>query len=189
MLLVLCGYSATGKDTYQNMLLEQNKDLKRALSATTRPIRPGETDGVEYIFLEENLYNMIKKDGKILSERTYYTIQNGENAVWHYGLIKRDFENEDCITILDHEGAARVRNILGPDLVRIAYFETIDAELYRRSEGRQDEPAEFERRLKDDKIKFIGIENIADLTINSGGPTSVHEANLRAINKLLGGNV
>lgn len=184
MLIVLAGYSATGKDTYQNKLLERNPDLERALSATTRPIRPGETDGVEYYFFEKNLYNMVKKDGKILSERVYYTIQNGEPAVWNYGLLKRDFINNSSITILDHEGARRVKRILG-NQVRIIYMTCGDEELHERSKRRLDEPAEFNRRLADDKIQFEGIENIADLTIQTDVSMSIHEENLIKIEKLL----
>lgn len=187
MLLVLCGYSAAGKDTYQDILLEKDKKLNRALSATTRPIRPGETDGKEYIFATENYYRILKKNGEVLSERVYNTIQNGYDAIWRYGLLKQNFEENNYITVLDHEGAARVRRILGKEHVRIVYMYAPDDELHERSRRRHDEAAEFNRRLKDDKIKFIGIEKIADLMLQSSGPMSVHEANIREIQKLYGG--
>jgi len=183
MLLVLCGYSAVGKDTYQNDLLERNRDLKRALSATTRPIRPGERNHREYIFVDENWY-MMKRD-MILSERSYKTIQDGKPATWYYGLLKQDFANENWITILDHEGANRVRNLVGYNNVKIVYLTTDDEELYRRSQDRKDETAEFRRRLEDDKLQFKGIETIADLKVISSGPRSRHQMNLDKIEQLL----
>lgn len=185
MLIVLAGYSATGKDTYQNMLLEQNPNLKRALSATTRPIRPGETDGVEYHFLDGANYMHLLMEERILSERIYNTIQNGKDAVWRYGLLKEDFENSNWITILDHEGSRRVRNAVGSEHVKIVYMTCSDQELRARSRGRLDESAEYERRLADDKIQFQGIEEIYDLTMKTDVSMSVHESNIKEIEEML----
>lgn len=184
MLIVLAGYSATGKDTYQNKLLERNPELKRALSATTRPIRPGETDGKEYVFVDYDGYKWYSEDNQVLSERIYYTIQNGEDAVWHYGLLKQDFHNENWITILDHEGAERVRNIIGSEDVKIIYLTCSDAELKRRSKMRLDEAAEFDRRLADDRIQFIGIEDIYDLAVDTNVPHTIHDLNIEKIEEL-----
>lgn len=189
MLLVLSGYTATGKDTYQDWLLDRNPDLKRAVSATTRPIRPGEVHGKEYYFVSEEEYKELEKQNNILSGRTYYTFQNGEKAVWHYGLLKSEVAEEGLhITVVDHEGAARLRNTLGKENVKVVYFKTYDRELYRRSMARQDDQQEFSRRLADDKIKFIGIEKIMSLTIDSYGTTDMHEQNLYDIERLIRGD-
>lgn len=59
MLLILCGNTASGKDTYQNLLLERNKDLERAVSYTTRPIRKGEEEGREYFFLDAKSFRQL----------------------------------------------------------------------------------------------------------------------------------
>ena len=185
MLLILSGYSATGKDTYQNMLLETHPELKRALSATTRPIRPGEVNAREYLFVDDDGYRWYAEDGNILSQRIYQTIQNGEPATWYYGLLRQDFRNEDWIAVLDHEGARRVRGLVGPDQVKIVYITCPDTELVRRSIARRDEQAEFTRRLADDKIKFEGIREIADLEMNSMGSMSTHILNIEEIGKLL----
>jgi len=181
MLLVLSGYSATGKDTYQNKLLKENPKLKRALSATTRPIRPGEKNEVEYLFVTPENYKVLRNKNMILSERKYNTIENGKNAVWHYGLLKKDFSAHNYITILDHEGARRVRDLLGKDIVKIVYMKAKDKELFKRSKLRQDEEIEFARRLADDKAKFVGIEEIADLIITSEGNGGIHKKNLNKI--------
>ena len=127
---------------------------------------------------------MMKRD-MILSERVYQTIQNGEPATWYYGLLKQDFVNNNWITILDHEGANRVRDFVGHNNVKIVYLECLEGELYRRSIARQDEAAEFNRRLEDDKVKFKGIETIVDLEINSGVSMGIHDSNLLEIEKLL----
>jgi len=187
MLLVICGYSASGKDTYQNWLLDRNPSMRRAVSYTTRPIRPNEKEGIEYYFTDNNSYMELENSGKILSHRSYNTYENGKVAVWHYGLPKSEVkDNTIFTTILDHEGARRVLNKLGKERVKIVYLEAEEDELYERSKMRQDEHREFVRRMEDDKIKFKGVGNVADLMLRTD--TDRHGRNLYKIEKLLGVN-
>lgn len=53
LLLVISGPSGVGKGTINAALRRQNKDMDYSISATTRPPRPGETDGVDYFFLSK----------------------------------------------------------------------------------------------------------------------------------------
>jgi len=184
MLVVLSGYTAVGKDTYQDWLFERNPKIKRALSATTRPIRPGETDGKEYIFLDGANYMHLLFEDKILEERVYHTIKDGKDAVWRYGLLKQDFDDGDWIAVIDHQGTREVLDAIGHENVRVVYLTAPEQELYRRSQARQDEAAEFHRRLEDDKIKFKGMKEITDMEIGSYGTMDIHEVNLKKIEEL-----
>lgn len=56
MLKILMGKSAAGKDTLLNKLVAQGK-YKPIISYTTRPMREGETDGVEYHFVTETQFS------------------------------------------------------------------------------------------------------------------------------------
>lgn len=71
----IMGKSATGKDTIYKSLL-QNSELKlnRIVSYTTRPIREGEEDGIEYHFTDVEIMHQLEEQGKIIECRAYDTI-------------------------------------------------------------------------------------------------------------------
>ncbi|MBP3196087.1 MAG: guanylate kinase [Butyrivibrio sp.] len=73
-IFLLMGKSTSGKDTiYRALIKEEEFSLKKVLPYTTRPMRDGEADGVEYFFKTEEEYQAIKAAKKIIEERTYHT--------------------------------------------------------------------------------------------------------------------
>lgn len=68
------GKSATGKDTVYKALKERFPEFGRVVMYTTRPIREGERDGVEYFFTTPERWMEFKNAGKVIEERTYQTI-------------------------------------------------------------------------------------------------------------------
>jgi len=184
MLIILCGNTAVGKDTYQNLLLERNPKLKRAISHTTRPIRTQEVEGREYYFVGSETFHQMIQDRKFIETRVYSTIQNGNKTNWFYGLSYQEIPLAGAaIAIVDHQGILEILYRKGDTPIKIVYMQAPDEELRKRSNARLDESAEFERRLDDDKKEFEGIEKVADLIINTN--THDHENNLKAIESLL----
>lgn len=95
----LIGKSSSGKDTIFKSLLE-NKDLKlkTIVPYTTRPIRVGETEGVEYHFVNEEELAKIEKSGKLIELRSYHTF----HGIWKYFTVddnQIDLENNDYLII------------------------------------------------------------------------------------------
>ena len=186
MLIILCGNTAVGKDTYQNMLLERNPSLKRAISHTTRPKRIQEVDGREYYFISRTAFSQLQENHAFIETRAYNTVENGGPATWSYGLTYAEAEGDGAaIAIVDHQGTREILSKKNDLEVRVVYLTAPDKELRRRSEDRLDESAEFERRLADDIKEFVGVEKIADLIINTN--TDDHENNLQEIESLFGG--
>ena len=71
----ISGKSSTGKDTIYNRLLEDAKlGLKKVTMYTTRPMRSGETDGVEYYFVSDAQSMLHEEDGSIVEMRVYNTV-------------------------------------------------------------------------------------------------------------------
>lgn len=101
IIFAIMGKSAVGKDTLSNKISE-NLGIKRVVSCTTRPKRPGETDGVEYHFITSEQMNKYIKENKILN----YTSYNIDaDTIWEYAYIKDEVEkNNNCIMILNPEG-------------------------------------------------------------------------------------
>jgi guanylate kinase len=185
MLLILCGFTAVGKDSYQNMLLDRNPTLSRAISHTTRPMRLGEEYGKEYYFVDRQEFFRLQQADKFIETRVYATIENEKDGSWYYGLTHKEIAGyQNKIAIVDHMGLLEILKNKPDDLVvKIVYLTAPEDELRRRSISRADEKAEFERRLKDDKRQFIGIDEHYDLALNTH--TDDHEANLKAIESLL----
>ena len=163
------GKSATGKDTiYKKLLSREDIDLKKVVMYTTRPIRKGEKEGVEYHFVDEDKLNKLKKRGKIIEHRSYDTI----HGKWHYftaddGQINLD--NNDYLMIGTLETYDQIRKHFGQDRVVAIYLEVEDGlrlERALRREQNQEEPkyAELCRRFLADEKDF-SEDNIAKYKI------------------------
>ena len=93
-IICLMGKSSTGKDTIYKRLLEDNPySLKRIVPYTTRPIRIGEEEGVEYRFTDETGYLALQAGGKIIEARAYHTY----HGIWRYFTV-----DDGQITEEDH---------------------------------------------------------------------------------------
>ncbi len=94
----LMGKSSTGKDTiYKKLLQNEELSLKRIVPYTTRPIRVGEAEGVEYHFTDEEGYQALDRAGKIIEARAYNTV----HGIWRYFTVADDSvdlaENSYCV--------------------------------------------------------------------------------------------
>lgn len=92
-IICLMGKSSTGKDTiYKRMLEDDTFSLKRIVPYTTRPIRAGEEEGIEYHFTDENGYLSLQARGKIIEARAYHTY----HGIWRYFTVDDGQITEDA---------------------------------------------------------------------------------------------
>lgn len=158
-IFVIMGKSASGKDTIFKKLLDNKEmNLKVIIPYTTRPIREGEKDGVEYFFVDDDKLNELKKQNKIIEHRSYQTV----HGVWHYftandDQIKLNIENYLMISTL--EAYLQIREYYGKEYVLPIYIEIDDGIRLERALNReklQKEPkyAEMCRRFLADEEDF-----------------------------------
>ena len=82
------GKSASGKDTvFSRLIDDKNLSLERMVPYTTRPMRSGEKDGVEYHFTDLAGLKSLRDNGKVIEERCYHTVHGD----WYYFTV--DDEN------------------------------------------------------------------------------------------------
>lgn len=74
------GKSCSGKDTIYRRLTERHPELRVVVPYTTRPIREGEQDGVEYFFVDREKMEEMQAAGRIIELRSYNTVL----GVWNY---------------------------------------------------------------------------------------------------------
>ena len=95
----LLGKSATGKDTLYKEILKRRPKLRTVTMYTTRPIREGETDGVEYFFTGREELERHLASGKVIESRTYQTIA----GPWTYYTVDDGqfdvADDESCLMI------------------------------------------------------------------------------------------
>ena len=77
----IMGKSASGKDKiYKNLIEDESLKLNTVILYTTRPMRAGETDGVEYFFVNDETAVKMEESGRIVELREYNTVY----GVWKY---------------------------------------------------------------------------------------------------------
>lgn len=164
----LMGKSASGKDTLYKRLLEACPKLKTIILYTTRPMRDGETDGVEYYFTTPEVLQRFSEEGKMIELRTYETV----SGRWSYATVddgQVDLENEDYLAIGTLISYENMRNYYGEDHVIPLYIAVDDGtrlERALRRERQQKKPnyAELCRRFLADEADF-SRENLQRLGI------------------------
>ena len=70
----MMGKSSSGKDTIYKDIRKDLPELKTLTLYTTRPMREGEKDGVEYYFVTDEILEKYREEGKIIELRTYQTV-------------------------------------------------------------------------------------------------------------------
>lgn len=132
-LFVISGASGVGKGTVLSRVMEVREDLKFSVSATTRPPRPSEVDGVHYYFISmEQFQEMVEKD-----EFLEYDL----HAKAGYGTPLKQLEEKlrSCNVVLDIEPmGAKIVKQKRPDAVLIFIMPPSVEELERRLRGRGD---------------------------------------------------
>ena len=133
----MMGKSSTGKDTLYKMLLEDGAlSLKKIIPYTTRPMRRGETDGVEYYFCGEKELADLLKRGKVIELRAYDTVQ----GVWKYFTVD-DHQIQDLrqnyLLIGTLEAYGKLRDYFGKERVVPIYIEVEDGIRLERAIGRE----------------------------------------------------
>ncbi len=152
------GKSSSGKDTVYKKLKEQYKEFRLIVPYTTRPIREGEKDGVEYYFVDPEQFRAMKEDGKVIESRSY----NTKCGIWTYftaddGQI--DLSTADYLLIGTLVSYQALREYFGEEAIVPVYLEVEDGLRLARAlerERRQEKPkyAEMCRRFLADEEDF-----------------------------------
>ena len=157
-IFALLGYSSVGKDTILKQVLKDMDDVKPIISKTTRPMRKGETGGVEYYFIDDTEF--FRRGTDFVEQRIYHTKvkENGveKDATWRYGIERMELEKDDyLIVIVDSVGYKELKNYVGNNKIVPIFISAPQEELKARALARGDLEAEVDRRLKDDYERFM----------------------------------
>lgn len=163
VLVVLSGPSGVGKDATLHMLKQHNSSFYFVVTATTRPIRPGEVDGVDYHFVSIGEFAEMINQGELLE----YAIVYGD----YKGIPKKHVRaalasGKDVIMRIDVQGAATIRSLI-PNAVTIFLVAESEEELVRRLYARKTEdPDKLKMRVATARQEMKRIGEFEYVVVN-----------------------
>lgn len=178
LMLVLSSPSGAGKTTLSRKLLEVESGLEMSVSVTTRPMRPGEINGEDYIFVSSEEFNSMRDEGDLLEwalvfDNFYGTPKSLVEKALRQGrdvLFDIDWQGAENLTKTDHE----------KDIVTVFILPPSADALESRLKGRaQDTPEVVKRRMAGASNEIQHWDDYKYVVINTGVEQSVQE--LRAI--------
>lgn len=160
-MLLLMGKTCAGKDTIQRILISKY-GMKNVISYTTRPMRVGETNGVQYWFITEEEFLRKVKEG-FFAEIITYTDKNGNTI--YYGGAKEDFSDEK-VMIVNVDGLNQIREF--DDINSVAFYLNVSDEVIRqRLIERGDDVETAKSRVEQDNDMFSEIESKVEYVLNN----------------------
>lgn len=163
-LTVLAGPTAVGKGTVSTYIRDNYPEVELSVSATTRPPRPGEVDGVHYHFVSPEEFDALVEDGQLLE----WAVVHGRNR---YGTLRRTVNaamaaGKAVLLEIDLQGARQVKESM-PEANFVFLAPPNWEEMVRRLIGRGTEtPEEQQQRLETAKLELAAESEFDHTVIN-----------------------
>lgn len=150
MITIYCGKSSAGKDYLFKKALKE-KRAKPIVGITSRPMREGEIQGKDYIFVSREKLLSMAESGEIFEYRSYQTMVNNKPETWYYGSPEVDPRN-DYVTVLDLNGVFTYVSHYGPENVTVNYvYADYEVRLKRAKKRGSFSQEVWDARVEDDK--------------------------------------
>ena len=136
-MFVLSSPSGAGKTTLSRMLLERDRAIVMSVSATTRQSRPGEKDGVDYFFVDDNHFDGMVSEGEFLEHAKVFDHRYGTPALPVKAALSDGF---DVLFDIDWQGAQQLKEAAREDVASVFILPPSMDELERRLLARAQDP-------------------------------------------------
>jgi len=152
LLFIVSAPSGTGKTTLVERLVQVVPDLRMSRSYTSRPMRAGERDGVDYNFISRGRFDEMVRDGSFLEWATVFGHAYGTSAADTEALLAGGV---DVVLVIDVQGARQVRS-RGIETVGVFVLPPSAAVLEQRLRGRSKDSEEQIRSRLDMACREVG---------------------------------
>jgi guanylate kinase len=173
LMLVLSSPSGAGKTTISRKLLDVEPLLQMSISATTRPKRPGETEGRDYFFVDKEEFGVRANKNEFLEHARVFD--------HYYGTPKGPVEaaltkGRDVLFDIDWQGTQQIKEKASSDLVRVFILPPSTIELEQRLRRRaQDSEEVVERRMSEASSEMSHWQEYEYVIINKDIEHSVSQ--------------
>ena len=144
--LIFSAPSGSGKSTVVNHILSLHPEIEFSVSATSRPPRGTEQDGVEYLFYSADVFRLMVRDGKFVEheevypDRFYGTLKSEVNRIWAKGNV--------IIFDVDVKGGVSLKKYFGDSALSVFIQAPSVEELRKRLIARATDPMDaIEQRV------------------------------------------
>jgi guanylate kinase len=160
---VITGPSGVGKGTLIRSLVQQVPELEVSVSATTRPPRPGEADGVDYHFMSEEEFDRRVAAGEFVEHARY--------SGHHYGTLRSELQSRIAAGVpvvleIEIQGARQVREAM-PEAVQVFIAPPSLEALRARLVGRgTNSPRDMEARMRTAREEMEARDEFPHVVVN-----------------------
>lgn len=174
-LVLFCGPSGSGKTTIVHSLLKAFPRMRFSISATTRPKRDNEVDGVDYYFLTPEQFRAKIANNEFLEWEEVYTDR-------YYGTLKADVQkilDDEYIALfdVDVEGGLAIRKNFGSQILDVFVMPPSVDELHKRLVARATETADsLSKRLEKAEKELHYAFRFNNVIVNIDLETSINDA-------------
>lgn len=144
LLIVISGLSGSGKDTVIAKMSERRLPFKFVVTATTRPPRPNEQHGIDYIFISKDRFSEMLAKDELVEHAVVYED--------YYGIPKEQVDRatqsgQDVVIRVDVQGAAKIRQLYPQAVLIFLTAESEEALIKRLKQRRSEEPEKLKLRI------------------------------------------
>jgi guanylate kinase len=142
LMFVLSSPSGAGKTTLSRLLIDKMPGLKMSVSATTRPMRPGEVDGRDYHFIDKARFDDMSKRNELLESATVFDNRYGTPRAPVEAALSA---GQDVLFDIDWQGTQQLREKARDDVVSVFILPPSAADLEKRLHSRAQDSHEVIR--------------------------------------------
>src|SRR3989440_9100209 len=129
LMFVLSSPSGAGKTTLSRLLIQRIAGLQMSVSATTRPMRPGEVDGRDYLFVDKSKFEQMAKRNELLEWATVFDHRYGTPRAPVEAALST---GQDVLFDIDWQGTQQLREKARADVVSVFILPPSAADLEKR---------------------------------------------------------
>ena len=171
-LFIVTAPSGAGKTSLVNELLHQIKNLLVSVSHTTRPIRPGETNGKNYHFVDERRFLSMISNGDFLETADVYGYKYGTSNRWVNTELGR---GNDIILEIDWQGAIQIKRQFPSACSIFILPPSLEALIDRLHKRQQDDDETIARRMAQAKEVISHVKDADYAVVNDRFDETVNE--------------
>jgi guanylate kinase len=166
LLIVISGPSGVGKDSVVIEMQKRRLPFHFVVTATTRPIREGEVNGVDYYFISKDEFAEMIEQDELLE---YAYVYNDYKGIPKSQVREALDSGQDVVMRLDVQGAATIRE-LNPEALLIFLITDTEDELVKRLQSRKTEsPAEMKLRIATARKEMLRVREFDYVVVNRDG--------------------
>ena len=163
-LYIVSAPSGAGKTSLVAALLDADGQIRKSVSYTTRPPRPGETDGRHYHFVTADKFEQMAQAGDFLESALVHGNRYGTSRKWVEEQLAAD---TDIVLEIDWQGAAQVRRLMPAAISIFILPPSFEALMQRLNSRAQDPPDVIARRLVNAREEIAHVTDFDYVIINN----------------------